>query len=345
MTEQWPLSPWVAEHRDRIGFALQIFPIENRDDPAGKLLSAGRLAEHLGFDAFFFADHPAWGLEPWLHMAAVAATTERIRLGTGVACALYRSPVLTARLAADIDNLSGGRLILGLGCGWDANEFANLGLPFPPAPERQAALEEAIAIIRGAWGAEPFSYSGRFFQTTAAHIAPAPLQRPRPPLLLAGGGERVTLRQVARYADACQLGSFGMVSGTGATEEIARKLTVLRGHCEALGRPYDTVLRTHFTGWLLLAEDDDRLQAKVRRTFPDGIDARYSGPWAGFALAATVEQAIAHYRELAAAGIQYFVVEILDAADDETIRLLAERVMPEVQGVEQSSSRGVEKGR
>jgi alkanesulfonate monooxygenase SsuD/methylene tetrahydromethanopterin reductase-like flavin-dependent oxidoreductase (luciferase family) len=90
MTEQWPLSPWVAEHRDRIGFALQVFPIENRDDPAGKLLSAGRLAEHLGFDAFFFADHPAWGLDPWLHMAAVAATTERIRLGTGVACALYR---------------------------------------------------------------------------------------------------------------------------------------------------------------------------------------------------------------------------------------------------------------
>jgi alkanesulfonate monooxygenase SsuD/methylene tetrahydromethanopterin reductase-like flavin-dependent oxidoreductase (luciferase family) len=295
------------------------------------LLSAGRLAEHLGFDAFFFADHPAWGLDPWLHMAAVAATTERIRLGTGVACALYRPPVLTARLAADIDNLSGGRLILGLGCGWDANEFANLGLPFPPAPERQAALEEAIAIIRGAWGAEPFTFTGRHFQTSNARVSPPPLQHPGPPLLLAGGGERVTLRQVAQYADACQLGSFGMVSGTGAVEEIARKLDVLREHCAALGRPYDTVLRTHFTGWLLLAKDEDRLQAKVRHAFPEGIAARFSGPWAGFAVAATVEQAIAMYRELAAAGIQYFVVETLDASDEETIRLLAERVMPEAQ--------------
>lgn len=304
MTEQWPVSPWVAEYRAQVGFALQVFPLEERDDPAGKMLAAGRLAEELGFDAFFCGDHPAWGPDPWLHMAA---------------------------LAADLDNLSGGRLILGLGCGWDANEFANLGLPFPSVSERQAALEEAIAIIRGAWGDQPFTFAGRFFQTANAHVTP-PLHRPGPPLLLAGGGERVTLRQVAQYADACQLGSFGMVSGTGTTAEIARKLAVLRGHCEAIGRPYDTVLRTHFTGWLILAEDEARLQAKVQSAIPDGIDARFSGPWAGFAVAATVEQAIATYREMANTGIQYFVVETLDADDEETMRLLAERVIPEVKG-------------
>src|SRR5688572_15859106 len=103
MTEQWPVSPWVAEYRAQVGFALQVFPLEERDDPAGKMLAAGRLAEELGFDAFFCGDHPAWGPDPWLHMAALAAATERIRLGTGVACALYRPPVLTARLAADLD--------------------------------------------------------------------------------------------------------------------------------------------------------------------------------------------------------------------------------------------------
>jgi hypothetical protein len=95
------------------------------------------LAEDLGFDAFFVGDHPAWALDPWLHLAALAVTTERIRLGVNVCCALYRHPVLTARLAADLDNLSNGRLILGLGNGWDANEFANLGLPFLPARDRR----------------------------------------------------------------------------------------------------------------------------------------------------------------------------------------------------------------
>ena len=92
------------------------------------------------------------------------------------------------------------------------------------------------------------------------------------------------------------------------------------------------MLRTHFTGWLLLAEDASRLEAKVQRAFPEGIEGRFSGPWAGYAMPATVEQAITFYRELVAAGIQYFVVTTLDAADEETIYLLAERVIPAVRG-------------
>jgi alkanesulfonate monooxygenase SsuD/methylene tetrahydromethanopterin reductase-like flavin-dependent oxidoreductase (luciferase family) len=104
-------------------------------------------------------------------MAALAGTTSRIRLGTNVACAGYRHPVLTARLAADLDNLSRGRLILGLGAGWDANEYANLGLPLLPARERQAALEEAIVMIRGVWGDEPFSFHGRYYHTDDARVA------------------------------------------------------------------------------------------------------------------------------------------------------------------------------
>ena len=154
MASTWSLSSWVEAQRERVGFALQVFPVDTAEDPVGRMLSAGRLAERLGFDAFFFSDHPAWGPECWVHMAHLAATTERIRLGTGVVCALYRHPVMTARLAADLDNLSGGRLILGLGCGWDSDEFASLGLPFSSVASRQAALEEAIAIMRGVWGEE-----------------------------------------------------------------------------------------------------------------------------------------------------------------------------------------------
>jgi alkanesulfonate monooxygenase SsuD/methylene tetrahydromethanopterin reductase-like flavin-dependent oxidoreductase (luciferase family) len=330
MAINWTPSPWVVEHRDRVGFALQVFPLETREKPGRQLVAAGRLAETLGFDAFFVGDHPAWGLDPWIHLAALATATTRIRLGTNVLGIGYRHPLLTARLAADLDNLSDGRLILGVGCGWDANEYAAFGLPFPPVPERQAALEEALAIIRGAWGDAPFSCCGQHFSVADARISPPPTQRPSPPLLIGGGGERVTLRQVAQYADACSVSSFGLVSGSATADGIKRKLAALRHHCRECGRDDATILRTHFTGWLLLAVDEARLAAKVARYFPAGIGRRFGGPWSGFALAATPEQAIAHYRALVDAGIQYFIVESLDADDEETMRLLAERVVPHV---------------
>ncbi len=121
-----------------------------------------------------------------------------------------------------------------------------------------------------------------------------------------------------------------MIGGEGTSAGIRRKLAVLRQYCEDLGRPFDTVLRTHFTGWLILAEDEARLAQKLRRMIPQGLDQRFSGRWSGFALATTVEQAIRYYRDLVEAGIQYFDIELLDAADVETIRLFAEQVIPEV---------------
>ncbi|HYP60553.1 MAG TPA: LLM class flavin-dependent oxidoreductase, partial [Thermomicrobiales bacterium] len=154
------VHPWVRDRHGRVGFGLEVFPIETPEEPARALLTAAELAEQLGFDSFWFGDHPAWGLDCWLHVAALAMRTDRIGPGINVACALYRNPVLMARLAADLDNLSNGRLILGLGIGWDENEFNNLGIPFPSVPQRQEALEEAIAIMRGAWGQEPFSFEG-----------------------------------------------------------------------------------------------------------------------------------------------------------------------------------------
>lgn len=305
-------------------------PLDTKTDPARHLLAAAHLAESLGFDAIFLGDHPAWGIECWTHLAALAATTQRICLGPNVACISYRHPVLTARLSADLDNLSGGRLILGLGIGWDANEFANLGLPFSPIRERQAALEEAIAIIMGVWGAEPFTFHGHYYHTTNTRVAPPPVQQPTPPMMIAGGGEQVTLRQVARYTHACQLGSFGMVSGARTVEDIRHKLAVLRRHCEDIGRPDDIVLRTHFTGWLIWADDEQRVQTKLKHYVPQGLDKRFSGAWSGFAIAATPEEAVSYYQTLVDAGIQYFIVEVLDAADEETIRLLADRVIPAI---------------
>lgn len=158
------------------------------------------------------------------------------------------------------------------------------------------------------------------------------MQHPTLPLMIGGGGERVTLRQVAEHADACNLLSYAasLISAAPTAEVVRRKLATLRRHCEAFGRPYDTVLRTLSSGWLILAEDTAAVQAKLERYFPEGVEQRYSGPWRNFVVAGTPTDAVAFFQGLADAGVEYFIVETLDAADTETIRLLAERVVPHV---------------
>jgi alkanesulfonate monooxygenase SsuD/methylene tetrahydromethanopterin reductase-like flavin-dependent oxidoreductase (luciferase family) len=330
MAEKWKVSPWVAGHRGRVSFGLQAFASQKSLFPQQDLLAAGRLAETVGLDAFFIGDHPSRSLECWLHLAALATQTRRIYLGSIVNCVFYRHPLMLARLAADLDNLSGGRALLGLGIGWDEKEFNQLGVPFLPARQRQAGLEEAIAILKGAWGEAPFSFEGRYFQAQDVQTRPSPLQRPYPPILIAGGGEKVTLRQVAQHADACNFTSLDLAGEVRTPEDVRRKLAALRAHCERFERPYDSILRTYMTGWLILAPDEASLRDKVESYFPEGIEKRFSGAWSGFVKAFTPEQAVDYYQSLADAGIQYFVIQTSDAADEETVRLLAGQVAPEV---------------
>ena len=319
-----PLSPWVAANRDRIGIGLQV--VAHADDPAPgeRLLAAGLLAEQLGFEGFYLGDHPGVAPDCWLHLAVIASQTRRIRLGSVVICNGYRHPVMTARLAADLDRLSHGRFILGLGIGWQAAEFAQLGLPFDPVPKRQAALTEAIAIVRGVWGDTPFTFHGTHYQAEAARILPPPVQRPAPPLMIAGGGERVTLAQVARHADAC---NFGPGQATGAVDSpaaVRHKLGVLRDHCAAIGRPFDAILRTHFTSWVILAPTESEATAKLARYYPAGLSDYHRRT----RIVGSPDQIVTYYQALADAGIQYFVIQTQDAADVETIHLLATEVMP-----------------
>ena len=240
-----------------------------------------------------------------------------------VAAVPYRPPLLTARLASDLDHLAGGRSILGLGIGWNAadyglgtNEFDQMGLPYPPTRERQAALEEAVSIVRGVWGAVPFDLDGAYYRVRGAHVR-APIQRPEPPLIIAGGGPR-TLDQVARLADACNVGP-DPAGGTDTPEDVRQKLAHLRSACAAAGRPYDDVLRSHFTHRLLLAPTEEAVQAKVRHHFPDGLDAF----WGTYLVAGTPATVARHYRGFADAGIGYFVLQTLDPYDEETVALAA----------------------
>jgi alkanesulfonate monooxygenase SsuD/methylene tetrahydromethanopterin reductase-like flavin-dependent oxidoreductase (luciferase family) len=318
---------WVRKFRNRVGWGLQAFALPHDPDPAPRVLAAGRMADALGFDAFFLGDHPAYAPEVWLHLGALAVQTSRVRLGSVVLCAGYRPPVLTARLAADLDNLSGGRAILGLGHGWNATEFAQLGLPFPPVPERQAALAESIEIIRGVWGPDPFTFQGQYHGTERERIVPPPVQQPSPPLILAGGGERTALRLVARYADASNFGPGHATGLVRTPDEVQRKNAVLDRRCEEVGRDPRNVLRTHFTSWLMLAPTDAAARAKLAHYYPEGINEEQQFS----RVVGTPEKVAAYYQSLVEAGMQYFVVQTLDAVDTETIALLAHEVIPRVQ--------------
>lgn len=320
------IHPWVREFDHHVGWGLQAVGLPTDPDPAASIMAAGRLAEELSFDGFFIGDHPAYAPEAWLHLAALAVQTTRIRLGSVVLCAGYRPPVLTARLAADLDNLSEGRFVLGLGHGWNATEFTQLGLPFPPVPQRQAALAEAIEIILGVWGPEPFSYQGRYHTTEKEQIVPPPRQQPGPPLVLAGAGERTALRLVARYADACNFGP-GHATGLARTaHDVRHKNDVLDNYCREFGRDPRSVLRTHFTSWLMLAPTPEAARVKLARYYPEGIneEQRYSR------VVGNPEQVAGYYQSLVEAGMGYFVVQTLDATDVETIELLAREVIPAV---------------
>jgi alkanesulfonate monooxygenase SsuD/methylene tetrahydromethanopterin reductase-like flavin-dependent oxidoreductase (luciferase family) len=318
--------PWVESFRNRVGWGLQAFALPEDSAPAASILAAGRAAESLGLDAFFIGDHPAYAPDAWLHLGVLAVQTSRIRLGSVVLCTGYRPPVLNARLAADLDNLSEGRVILGLGHGWNAKEFAQLGLPYPPVPERQEAMKEAVQIIRGVWGDKPFTFQGKHYFTVEEQVTPPPVQVAGPPLILAGSGEKTALRLVAKYADACNFGSGHATGLVRTPEDVRRKNAVLDQYCQDEGRDPASVLRTHFTSWLMLAPTEEEAMAKRDRYYPNGLneEQRYSR------VVGTPEQAAAYYQDLVNAGIQYFVVQILDATDLETVELLAKELIPRV---------------
>jgi alkanesulfonate monooxygenase SsuD/methylene tetrahydromethanopterin reductase-like flavin-dependent oxidoreductase (luciferase family) len=319
VSESQAMHPWVAEGAQRVRFATAAMFASTPSD----VVKAARRAEQLGFDAYWANDHPNRSVECWDQLTMLAMATESIRLISLVSCIYYRSPFLLARQAADVDIISGGRLVLGLGVGDDVPEFEQMGLQMPPLRARQEALEETLAIVRGLWSGEPFSYEGKHFQVREAKIRQLPVQQPFVPVLIGGGGERVTLRQVARLADVSNFAPHEWSGSAFQISDVKRKYEALRRHCEEVGRPYGSVLRTHYTPLLTLAADGTSLdQKRATARIPDASLRQEL-------VFATPDRAIGHFQELADAGVQYFLVSI-NVDDTETLRLFTEEVVPAV---------------
>jgi F420-dependent oxidoreductase-like protein len=214
---------------------------------AETLGDTARIAEQAGvssftvMDHFFQMDHATRADEPMLEayttLGYVAARTERMTLGVLVTGVMYRHPGLLAKIVTTLDVLSGGRARLGIGASWYEREQVGLGVPVVPVAERFERLEETLQICKQMWSDDNGPFNGRHYQLAETLCVPAPLSRPHPPILVGGGGEKKTLRLVARYADACN------VFGSGAAD-VAGKLDVLRSHCEAEGRDYDRIAKT-----------------------------------------------------------------------------------------------------
>jgi alkanesulfonate monooxygenase SsuD/methylene tetrahydromethanopterin reductase-like flavin-dependent oxidoreductase (luciferase family) len=313
------IHPWVAEGLQKIRVGIHF--LDNGVDWK-RFSDAAQAAEELGYDSIWVPDHPALLPDCWGQLGALAAITRTLRLGTFVDCIFFRHPLSLARVAGDVDRWSGGRLVLGLGIGDLSFEFEMFNMPFLSTRERQNALEETIQILRGVWETPPFSYTGKHFQVQNAALAFGPVQQPYIPLLIAGGGERVTLRQVAQYADASNFGPHMHTGGAASMEDVVRKSHVISDHCATFGRPGEAILRTHTVLPLLLGKTQEAAEAK-RETMPPEM----RGFFESGTIATTVDGAIAYYNALVQAGMQYFIIGIAPG-DLETMQMFKEQVFP-----------------
>ncbi|HEY2762480.1 MAG TPA: LLM class F420-dependent oxidoreductase [Pseudonocardiaceae bacterium] len=211
------------------------------------LAETARIAEQAGLTSFTVMDHyfqmeaMASADEPMLEgyttLGYLAGTTDRMTLGLLVTGVMYRYPGLLAKIVTTLDVLSGGRARLGIGASWYEREQRGLGVPVVPVGERFERLEETLRICLQMWSEDNGPFHGEHYELTETLCVPAPVSRPHPPIMIGGGGEKKTLRLVARYADACN------VFGAGPAE-VAHKLTVLREHCAAEGRDYQSIEKT-----------------------------------------------------------------------------------------------------
>lgn len=302
------------------------FDYKNEDTSqiVGSLKDLILIAENAGFDSFWVMDHfhqikfvgspdePM--LESWTTISALAGMTTKIKLGTLVTGIVYRHPAILAKISATLDVLSKGRLFMGIGAAWNQEESFAYGIPFPPTKERLLRLEEVIQIILKMWTKSTATFNGKYYQIKDAYCNPKPIQKPHPPIMVGGGGERNTLRIVAKYADACNL--FGSI------ETIKRKLSILKEHCKNVVRDYDSILKTKL-GIVLIDNDKEVLNKRVNELFKGMPNEQIRE----FVIYGTQEEVLREVESFENAGIEYFIVDLDPSRELEQLELFADKIM------------------
>src|SRR5436309_5893636 len=294
-------------------------------DPAEAYETMTRVAQEvdtLGYHSIWLYDHfhtapiPTQEVtfECWTSTAALARDTKRVRIGQMVTCNSYRNPALLAKMASTVDTLAHGRLDFGIGAGWHKEEYVAYGYQFPETRERLERLREAVQVILAMWTQEEANFEGTYYSVRGAINQPKGVQKPHIPLLIGGGGEKVTLKLVAQYADACNVG--------GDIATIKHKLAVLRQHCDEVGRDYNSIKRTILIDVCAIAETEEAALTKLTPDQRNNLDEMRKTSLIG--TPAMIRQRLAEYEEV---GIQEIVIRFVDATRLESIRLFARECM------------------
>ena len=283
------------------------------------LLDRAEMAERLGYHSFWLVDH-FWTLgmpdldllEAVTMMSAIAARTERVRIGTLVLCNSFRNPALLAKSLTTIDHISNGRREVGLGAGWMEQEYRANGYEFPSVGTRLRQLDEGLQILKAMFTENRANFKGRYYTVTDAPNNPKPVQKPHPPIMIGGAGEKVLLRLVAKYADRwnCPAGY----------RDFKKTLGVLHEHCRAVGRdPKDITVSEQ----LMVCIGANRAEADQKWEMAKGRK-----PFSFTAVKGTPDEVVKQLREHVSWGVTMFTMMFADMAPPQTVELFAREVMP-----------------
>ncbi len=291
--------------------------------PYNELRSMALKTEELGYHSIWISDHlhgmyedqGALRYECWTLGTALTAVTERVKFGQLTLAAPFRNPALLAKMAATLDNITGGRVILSIGAGWHSDEFEGYGYDFGSKASRSTRLEEAAHIIKLLWREEKPSYEGRYYRIDGAYCNPKPVQNPMP-LMIAGGGEKRTLRTAAMYGDITNYTAW-----TGTPEEFRVKTDVLVDHCDALGRDPDEITKT-WAAFVFIDETMEGAREKALRAYPDAEFVKE-----GRGLIGSPESIRQKIYEYVDAGAEMFILSFLGGEWEKETSLFKEEVI------------------
>lgn len=299
------------------------------DEQWPTMLSAAKKIESLGYDTAWVYDHFHTVPKPtqeathecWTLMSALAATTETIRLGQMCTCNSYRLPSYMAKVATTVDVISGGRVEFAIGAGWYEHEYLAYGYEYPRDGVRIAQLDEAVQIIKKMWTEDEAHFEGEHFSVRGAINQPKPIQRPHPPLWIAGGGEKKTLRTVAKYADNANF--------AGTPETFAHKSRVLDEHCEVVGRDPSEIGRTvHLL--ITVVPDEKSFEPTLQRAAEQSGRTYEKYVASSQVVAGTADQVVEQLAAFKDAGCVHVIGYFSDSVWGDSIDLFAAEVMPQL---------------
>jgi F420-dependent oxidoreductase-like protein len=309
------------------GWRLDLVDIKDPIEKYEMMTRHAQEAERLGYDSIWVYDHfhtvPTQELETtfecWASTAALARDTSTIRIGQMVTCNNYRPPALLAKMASTVDVLSHGRLDFGIGAGWYEEEFKAYGYDFPDGPERLRMLDEAMQVICAMWTEPHTTFKGNYYRLDGAINEPKGVQQPHIPIWIGGSGEKVTLKLVAKYADACNISAM-------QPDEYRHKFDVLREHCDRLGRNYNSIIKSAHVFMTLLEPGQDPEKATERpRKLRGGISLE---EFRKSTFVGTPQETIDYFHALEEAGVEYFIIYFRnDLTRLDTLQRFAQEVM------------------